>query len=109
MADDFQAALAEFVSFPSVINVESCRESCRQAALWLKRLLSQVSGIFNSWCTLNGPDFGSLEQSLRCCQLAMESTRWCSQLFVEVRSTRTGPESSFMGEWDIDFLSIEST
>ncbi|PVF99923.1 Zn-dependent exopeptidase [Serendipita vermifera] len=40
--DDLQAALAEFVAIPSVVNVESCREDCRQAALWLKRLLSQL-------------------------------------------------------------------
>lgn len=39
---DLQAALAEFVSFPSVIGAESYRESCRQAALWLRRLLSQL-------------------------------------------------------------------
>ncbi|KAG9028121.1 hypothetical protein FS842_004810, partial [Serendipita sp. 407] len=40
--NDLQAALAEFVGIPSVVNVEACKESCRQAALWLKNLLSQL-------------------------------------------------------------------
>lgn len=39
---DLQVALAEFVGIPSIVNVESHRESCRQAALWLKLLLSQL-------------------------------------------------------------------
>lgn len=42
-SDDLQIALSEFIAFPSVVGLESSREDCRQAALWLKRLLAQVS------------------------------------------------------------------
>lgn len=35
-------ALSKFVSIPSVSNNFSCREDCRQAAIWLKKCLNQL-------------------------------------------------------------------
>ncbi|KAG8792281.1 hypothetical protein FRC17_008618, partial [Serendipita sp. 399] len=52
--NDLQSALAQFVGIPSVVNVEACRESCRQAALWLKSLLSQLG----AETSLLSPDSG---------------------------------------------------
>ncbi|KAG8792306.1 hypothetical protein FRC17_008616, partial [Serendipita sp. 399] len=52
--NDLQSALAQFVGIPSVINAEACRESCRQAALWLKSLLSQLG----AETSLLSPDSG---------------------------------------------------
>jgi len=41
-ADTLIYALTKFVSIPSVSQIPSRREDCRQAAIWLKKCLSQL-------------------------------------------------------------------
>ncbi|KAJ7465280.1 hypothetical protein FB451DRAFT_1263169 [Mycena latifolia] len=41
-SDTLTYALSKFVSIPSVSSNPSCREDCRQAAIWLKKCFSQL-------------------------------------------------------------------
>lgn len=42
LLDPLVQYLSKFVAIPSVSNCEQNREDCRQAAIWLKRCMSQL-------------------------------------------------------------------
>lgn len=65
-------ALSKFVSIPSVSNSAAHREDCRQAAIWLRKCLTQLG----AEASLVGKFHGSLKLSLTALALIATHRRW---------------------------------
>lgn len=98
-------ALSKFVSIPSVSNSAAHREDCRQAAIWLRKCLTQLGAEASLVGQTTAPRVVADDRpGIDSYPPEMAPTRWSSRLSMAPKPSATGRGYCSMGMPGLAFL-----